>query len=330
MTLKDDFLSDRWVEQTCAALILCNTLGLLAKHHWLFDLLSNFKPQYFVGSLILTAICLFYRQMSLAALMFVLGISLFVEIQSVNSRPFAKPPELKPNFTVVQYNKHFANHDYKTIKPWIEEQDADVVLINESLWDSIEDIKSDFKQEFPYKFPYNRLERFGDIFVLSKWPMLVTPLEMPFDDQIFYASKIVIRKNDLRQVVIYAYHAMTPVGRNDFQRRNYELGTLADIVNAQGRKTVIMMGDWNMTPYSPQFKQILKTTGLNYQNYDLFPQTTWPSFNFFGFLKIPIDQIIYSNRLDLISIKSGPASHSDHNSLVAKFHVPKDGENVRD
>lgn len=317
---KENFLSGKWVEQTCLALVFFNCASLLAPYHWGFDLLVNFKPQYLVGSVILLLLSVVYRRKWFALCMGILACALFMEIQYSYTTPFAKPPAVQPNFTVVQYNKFYFNDDYARIGEWILTNNFDVILINESLNDTIEAMKQ-FKDAYPYQFPYQLNERFDDISIISRHPIHVTMLPMKLDDQVFAGTKVLVEKPDLEPVTIYAYHANVPIAGTGAAYRAFQMESMAQLAAEETEKNVILMGDWNLTPYSPLFRKVLKDSGLIYQNYGLFPQTTWPSFNYFEFLKIPIDHILFSQDMALADIKKGPSLGADHQSLVARFHV---------
>jgi endonuclease/exonuclease/phosphatase (EEP) superfamily protein YafD len=317
---KDNLLSGRWIEQTCVALVFFNSISLLASFHWAFDLFVNFKPQYLVGSVLLFILCVIYRYKWFALCMAILAIALFIEIQFSYSKPFAARPAQVANFAVVQYNKFYYNDNYEDIGAWLRSNDFDVVVVNETLHDAIEPLQK-FKDAYPYQFPQTRAELYDDLFILSRSPITVMPLPMTIGERTYVGSRITVKKKGLEPVVIYAFHANVPMGNTSATRRNFQLESLATMAGEEKAKNVIMMGDWNLTPYSPLFKNILKISGLTYQNYGLFPQTTWPSFNYFEFLKIPIDHIIFNNNMLLTDIRKGPSLGADHQSLVARFYI---------
>lgn len=307
----------------CAAIILSNVLALFAAHHWAFDLFSNFKIQYFAGCLIILPACLAFKKYYQAGLMAFLALGLFVEINIVYTKPWQmRPPAAEANFKIAQYNKFFFNRNYDDIGAWLRDPSSnfDMVIVNESLPNTIEPLKA-FADILPYQFPENPEQRFGDISVLSKYPIEVTPLIMPLYGRVHTGSKIVVQKPGLQRVAVYAYHAQVPLGGKASTRRAGEMRMMAEFASQSSLPNTIMVGDWNLTPWSPLFKDVVKTSGLNYQNYGLFPRATWPSFALLPFLKIPIDHVLFSDSLTLTDIRRGPALGSDHHSLIADFRV---------
>jgi endonuclease/exonuclease/phosphatase (EEP) superfamily protein YafD len=103
---------------------------------------------------------------------------------------------------------------------------------------------------------------------------------------------------------------------------------MAQFAGAAREDNVILMGDWNLTPWSPVFREVLEIGGLHYQNFGLLPVSTWPSFNFLSVLKIPIDHVLFKGGLRPVSFARGPSNGSDHHSLIARFYVgPIEKEN---
>ncbi len=308
-------------------LIVSNVLSLFAAHHWFFDLFVNFKIQYLAGSVFLFALCIGYKRFYNAGLMGILAIGLFVQIQMTYTKPWQMHgPDVTANFKIAQYNKLYFNDNYDGIGQWLRDpaNDFDVVIINESRPETIEPLQA-FKDVLPYQFPATQDERFGDISILSKYPITVTPLIMPIMERMHAGSKIIVQKPGLEPVALYAYHAQVPIGGKAAARRNEEMRMMADFVHDSKDRNVILMGDWNLTPWSPHFQDVLKRSGLNYQNYGLIPQVTWPSFALLPFLKIPIDHVLFNDKLTLVSIRRGPSNGSDHHSLVAAFSVTPAG-----
>lgn len=324
-TIKNDFKTGKWVDYACYALVLFNLLALAASWNWLFDLFANFKFQYFAASVALIPLCLHYKRRVHGGVMLIVALGLLAEAQMVNSHPFYKPLPLKPNLTVVQYNKYYYNDRLDDIGRWLRapDHDFDVVVVNESRPEGLVPMKQKYGDIFPYQHPDNFLEWANDISVLSKWPFTITPIKMPpwRDGSVHNVYRVTIQKDGLEPVTIYAYHTQTPVGPNDFALRNFELQSFAAIVRQRTERNVIMMGDWNITPFSPYFRGLLDISGMNYQSFGLFPPATFPSFLGTDLLQIPIDQILFDDRLIPLSITQGPSNGSDHESLIAEFYV---------
>ena len=314
----------KWLDAACAMLVIVNLLSLPAAHSWFFDLFVNFRFQYFIAAVTLAPICLVFGKKWHALGMAALAVILFAAIQMSYSGAFYKPLPLTPNLTVVQYNKFYYNESYDDIGQWLRASraDFDIVIVNESNPESFIPLREKFGDIFPHQFPTHFLERYNDIAVLSRWPVTVAPMPMKqLNGSHLKVSKITLTKDGLQPVTIYAYHTQTPVGPNDFALRNFELESFADIVRRRTENNVLMMGDWNVTPYSPFFQRLLERSGMNYYGLGLFPPATFPAQGKFDLLQIPIDHILYDDSMVPLSIAQGPSNGSDHQSLIGKFYV---------
>jgi endonuclease/exonuclease/phosphatase (EEP) superfamily protein YafD len=90
---------------------------------------------------------------------------------------------------------------------------------------------------------------------------------------------------------------------------------LAELV-AQETMPVIVIGDFNATPWSYAFKDFSSETGLvNSQNgYGL--DATWPST--FPVTLVPLDHMLHSDSLTTVTRKVGPDLGSDHLPLLVE------------
>lgn len=317
-----NFLSNN-IEALALTIIALNSLCALARFHWFFDLFCHFKIQYAACAILVSGVSLLSGHVLLSAVMLCVMVAILNDIQNVYKKPWSlKKPDLQPNFTILQYNKFYFNKCYGLIGRWLysTQRDADLFLVNESLGNDIVRLQK-FRDIFPNQFPGSEAERFNDISILCKHPFSVTPIVMDIAGKMLNASRIVIDKNGVGKIIVYAYHAPVPAGHTYSKRRNDALKLLAGRVRDDDAENIFLAGDWNLTPYSPHFKEILEISGLQYQDYGLLPQTTWPSFNFLPFLKIPIDHVLYSRSIQPVDLKRGPALGSDHQALIARFHV---------
>lgn len=318
-----------WVSNLAWVLIISFGFSLLARFHWAFDLFSHFTIQYIVGGCALGILLLLMHQYWLAGLCVLVMVSNVIETRWLIQEPLLfTRPAAETNFTVVQYNKLFRNDHFPQMRRWFEQNAAniDVLIVQESGVRTIEELEQ-FKDFFPNQYPADKADRFNDVSVLSRYPFKVTkiPLSDTADVSWFTAaaSRIEIEKPGIEKpIVIYSFHTQVPLGKDFAAHRNGTLRGLAAAVANEKSDYVIASGDWNITPYSPYFGDFLKTSGLHYQNYRLLPETTWAAHFLFPFLKIPIDHVLYNDKLTLTDIRRGPAMGSDHHALIASFAVP--------
>lgn len=193
---------------------------------------------------------------------------------------------------------------------WLRDQPFDVVVLQEATYTLSEQVKA-LQDEYPYQLHEPRHHAFGMI-VLSRHQFIAAE---KIDVGGTFAFKFSIEKYQGTPVTIYALHAMVPFN----MMRDLQLKSTAHHIADDNASRIIFMGDWNITPFSPKFDEILRISKLQHRDTSLYPVTTWPSFFALPILQIPIDQILFSPALKLVNKERGPVMGSDHYPLIATF-----------
>ncbi|MEM9178915.1 MAG: endonuclease/exonuclease/phosphatase family protein, partial [Pseudomonadota bacterium] len=105
-------------------------------------------------------------------------------------------------------------------------------------------------------------------------------------------------------------HAMTPLRHDGLMARNTLLRVAGEAAKDSG--SFIMMGDFNLTPWAPQFRRLPgKRAG------DPRGVATWPtSLRMVG---LPIDHIMFDGDLELVDVRVLDPIGSDHLPVLATF-----------
>lgn len=297
-------------------LIIAYAGSLLARVGWLFDLGSHFIIQYFIGTCILAPTLLLLKKKHLAAITIIIGLASGGEIYSYHLQyfqPAASVHTMENTVSVVQYNRLAARFKHATVTDWLRKNPFDIVILQEAN-PSLSEAVSQLKDIYPYQLHEPRHHAFGMI-ILSQHKL--DEAEKIKIGRTF-AFKIKFEKYAGLPVTVYALHAMVPIGI----MRDIELDSISRYIAQNQEERTIFMGDWNITPFSPHFTDILETTKLVHRDTSLYPVVTWPATFILPIFQIPIDQILFSPSLTLISKESGPAMGSDHYPLMATFGLP--------
>ena len=81
------------------------------------------------------------------------------------------------------------------------------------------------------------------------------------------------------------------------------------------------MGDLNVSPWSAEFRQLLKDSQLRDSTKGFGLQPTWPTH--VRLMQIPIDHLLYSSDIKIIDRRVGPNIGSDHYPLIVDLQIPK-------
>jgi endonuclease/exonuclease/phosphatase (EEP) superfamily protein YafD len=82
---------------------------------------------------------------------------------------------------------------------------------------------------------------------------------------------------------------------------------------------VIVAGDFNTSPWSPHFRELLAEAGLRNAAEGHGWIATWPSW--FWPARVPIDHVLVGGRLGAASLERGPHIGSDHYPVVADLRL---------
>ena len=105
-------------------------------------------------------------------------------------------------------------------------------------------------------------------------------------------------------------HPHIPLTAPGLTTRNTLLKAAGDA--AEAGDSFILMGDFNLTPWSPTFRAL-----PGHRAGDPRFVRTWPVS--WGPLGIPIDHVLFSEDLELVETRLLPRTGSDHRALIAKF-----------
>ena len=264
--------ADSFAKALSFILLVAVCLSFLARHHWIADLFSHFLIQYVIGATVLGVFYALTKKWLMASVMLaILTISL-IEIS-----PFAIPTsgrQTDMRISIMQYNRLIYQTRHDDLMEFLKASPADIITLQEA-GAGLNKLISTLQDIYPYRIVETRAHAFGMV-ILSRHKIIhheVIPLNGPLLDNILIRAEIDVPDLD-DPLILYALHTLPPTDGEQWQERNTELVRTADLINKDKNSYIILAGDWNITPYSPFFKDLLKTTGLEYQNTSLYPPMT--------------------------------------------------------
>ena len=82
---------------------------------------------------------------------------------------------------------------------------------------------------------------------------------------------------------------------------------------------MIVIGDLNLTPWSPRFRALLDDGGLGDSRVGFGHHATWPVW--FPLLLIPIDHVLADPEIKVYRREVGPAVGSDHYPVLVELGI---------
>lgn len=311
-------LLTRQAQTLAGILIFAVIMSFFARWHWMTDIFSHFVLQYLIGAVILGAAFAALRQWKMLAVMAAIMVISLIELSPQLYRP-TKPQITEKQFTILQYNRLFVERSHDDLMALLQSTSADVAVLQEASA-SLAAMSATLKDIYPYQIHADRPHPFGMV-ILSKYKFenmeSIPILEQPYANFGIRAS--ITNPHSAEPIILYALHAVPPVGAALWRQRNLELDILAQRIAADDSPYIIFSGDWNVTSYSPFFTKLLKKTKLKDSFPGILPPPTWPSGHIIAALQIPIDHTLHSSAIIQLDRKTLPAMDSDHYPTLNTF-----------
>lgn len=289
-----------------------------ASHLWLFDLAVHFYVQYAALGLVGFILLLVARSPAWALLaLAVAGYCAMCAAPALATHPVTlprvagEPASGDPvRLRIVSINVFYANDDHRSVIDFLRRERPDAVSLmemNPGWRKSLEPLLKDF----PHRYQTTGVGGRG-ITLFSRVPMkdaAVLPIGARAEPAI--AATLEVHGREVR---VFAVHTTWPMAPASARRRNGQLERLAE----QARSVtlpLVVVGDLNITPFSPFFKRLLVEGGLRSGSDGFGWQATWPTF--MPPAGIQIDHALVNSRLTVEHFGKGSSIGSDHFPIVA-------------
>lgn len=296
-----------------ASLVAMATVaGFFGKFWWPLEIASGLRLQYFEAALAAAIVFAFARKSRQSALCAGLAA---VNLAFILPFYFGAPaPPSADSLRAVLINVRTENTATERVLSFVEREDPDVLVLQEVNARWVGEL-APLRQAFPYHVEEPEEDNFG-IALYSKLPL--DSLEVVSIGRVQLATIIARLRLEGRVLNIIATHPLPPGGSFYFELRNDQLAELAAEIGAFDGQ-VMVIGDLNMTPWSPYFRSFLDTAGLRDSRRGFGLQTSWPTF--LPPLGLPIDHCLVSEAVQIHDRRVGARVGSDHWPLVIDFSV---------
>jgi len=283
---------------------------------WACDLLVNFRTHFALVLILALVIALALRRWRLAGVA-VLGLALNVwpmygaflgsqAPQSSNARAVR----------LAAFNVNIANDDLPGIAAYLESQAVDVVVLEES--PGMEAQFAALLPRLPHRYFAERDGVWG-VVIFSRWP-LIAPQPATQGGRPF-AARVDVDLGD-RKLRLYGSHLNWPLVPATAGTRNAQLQALGRELS-ECTYACVAVGDFNITPWSSHFRDVLKTPGVRDCASGRGLLTTW-SASLPAPLRIRIDQCLTAGAVSVADVRVGESVGSDHFATINDLLVGRD------
>lgn len=297
----------------------------LATWHWVFELVTHFHIYFLLAGAALALVAVGLRLWWTAGLSaLIVAASFSVVWPHMHLPPADLQPQPGPVVRLLWANLHNAKGDPVALQRLVEAEKPDIAVFTEL--DPIYDAAlRDVRGLLPFQSPLPRGNAFG-VMLLAKKP----PESLNFDLTLGRDAPLMVSRLCPTQagcLTLLALHAWRP-GLDRTAARDRQLAQAAAVArqHLDKRERVVLIGDLNLTPFSPVFQRLLAQSGLwdtailPAENPRTSPFiSTWQLAN--TGLGLPIDHALVSAGIGIVSRRIGPDIGSDHRPLILDLKI---------
>ena len=300
---------------------LCTVAGFFGAVALPFELLSHFRIQYCVLQLLG---CTYFSAVGrwLALIFTASFLAVNASLVLPWYYPAAEPPtdNSAARLRILLSNVHTTNRRYPELIRLIEEEEPDVVALLEVDRSWIKGLRN-LAARYPFASTEPRDDNFG-IAVYSR-------VEGTRFETVYFAApgipSIAARFGPPgSETTLLATHTLPPVSLEYFGRRNSQLESIARFSALRDR--MIVIGDLNVTMWSPFHSRLIKLSGLRNTREGFGARPTWPIPLLP--LMIPIDHCLVSSDLFVAETRVATSVGSDHLPLIVDLLLPWNSEEL--
>ncbi|MDU9416616.1 endonuclease/exonuclease/phosphatase family protein [Pseudomonas sp. zfem005] len=269
-------------------------LGQFGRLHWGLELLSHFMPIQALVMLVGAAV----QPRNASSLLFALcGLgALAWSLTPLPTEPLATDA---PTRRFLAFNLKLDNGDAAADARWLAEQKADLIFVSEAT--------PAWSEQLAALRPFEACARYSDspfgLALFSRLPLKrcqVLELTGPA------AGYPYLRAELEDGTVVFGLHPPPPLGADLALARDESLRQLAERIAAEGPE-VVVLGDLNVTAYSPRLRDFLDNAGLRLTSPRIRP-TWWPGM-------LGLDHILVRGERPVRAVGALPWRGSDHRAV---------------
>lgn len=302
-------------------LLLATVFAALARLHWSLELFTHFTPYYALAA----AVCAVVLALLGAWRWLILALALLlwnvfpVAALLLQQAPAAANPGGAGRLTVFHFNVGLNHEQHERIVSYLQRRakEIDVVVLLETT-NEFATALDDLKELYPYQVKHLEDTPFG-IALASKHPIDFGAVSFIPSESFPHIEVTLKLPGRAVPLPLYAVHAPPPVSGELAQARNAKLEHVARLAAKQAKAAPIVVGDFNMTPWSPYFTRFVKASGLYDARARRRLDNTWPVTFDGAALGIAIDHSFAHPSLRLVKRSIGPDLGSDHLPVTVTF-----------
>ncbi|MBK8020902.1 MAG: endonuclease/exonuclease/phosphatase family protein [Chloroflexi bacterium] len=323
-----------------AGLIIFLVSSTSLADRWWIALAANFTPVYFLPLLVALPLMLILRARLALVLSLILTLYALTQYGPYFLTQVTRPQPDWTTLRVITYNLSERSTSPEDATRWLREQNADLVLLQEilpsrALLQGAVDIFPELNDLYPYRVGSILATEGSGAAILSRFP-----LRAPYVGASFVRSAVVVGS---QPVAVYNVSLPAPLRarpRQPIYLTNNVVNALWDLAWAYDQRLhdqemsallqqiaaepfpAIVGGDFNMSEYTPGYRQWPSRLGDSFRAVGNGFGWTWPAGKWPPApILVRLDYIWHSPIFQPLKAEVGPFLGSDHLPVLAEFQV---------
>jgi endonuclease/exonuclease/phosphatase (EEP) superfamily protein YafD len=303
-----------------SALVVFTLAGFAGAAWYYADLFAHFRIQLFVGSIVLALVFCFRRCWKAVAIAFAAALVNLSAISShlAISSALSSGNAVGHSLRCISFNVLQGNQEMDRLERFLRNAKADVMVLQEVSPEHALLLQS-MKDQYPHQLVLGRKNSKGAA-LLTRLPASDLGFH-PFEDGEIGAVHGRVQVGS-KWVTILGVHSHKPTSATGAAtQRRYFRWAADQCTAAQATGPVVIMGDFNATPWSSAFKAFTSQSSLVDTSRGSAFSATW---RVTSPQRILIDHCFVSQGIQLQSRTVGEDVGSDHRPLIVDLVVPQD------
>jgi endonuclease/exonuclease/phosphatase (EEP) superfamily protein YafD len=324
-------LPSRRVVSTILAGLVClpTASAAFARWSWMADLLASFRVQTFWLSVAGAAMLLIAtrrrakgspstgppaeRSGGWAAAAVLLAAAWNGALIAPCYFPNESPAPAGVAHRILYANVYLFNQNHQRLLDLVATEDPDVIVLVEATPEWVASL-GPLRDRYPNRLEAPREDAFG-MALYGRLPLKIEKVAVGARGDVALLGAY---EEGGHTINVLGVHPPPPVSRSRAKSRNLQLMEAAKFLRERPGES-ILIGDLNVTPWSPIFGEALEARNLRDSRRGFGVQATWPADR--PLLRIPIDHCLVSGRIAIRDRRVGPPIGSDHLPLIVDYAV---------
>lgn len=284
--------------------------AFFGRYWWVLDLAANFRAHMTVVLAIAAVVLALGRWPRTALTIALAGALNAATVLPLFVGPVSRPADF--DLRVMSFNLLSDNDHFDEVIGFIAAERPDVVVLHEASRPWEEALAA---SQLDYEITRGRNEGliFGSL-VLAPPGSEVESFGFQVSDA--RAIEVVLPSG----VAVLGIHPLAPFPNDQTERRQYQF-EFAGLWAASRSGPVIIVGDFNASPWSHSFRRLRIETGLRNSQAGYGLELSYPA-GANPLLQLSIDHLLHSPDLAVVDRRLGPALGSDHFPLIVDLSLP--------